>query len=206
MPAKPSRPASARPGPSPGQADPAALSIITYPDPILRRKAAPIDLADPAVRRNVRDVAQRMLELMRDAEGIGLAAPQVGLSWRLFVVNIPPDPDDPDDSPSAELPTSTQGDVIYINPVLSGHRGELEPYEEGCLSLPKVRGDVIRPTLITMTAADPDGTPFTSPGAGLLARCWQHEMDHLDGVLIIDKFTQASRLKARAAVRDLERS
>ena len=76
--------------------------------------------------------------------------------------------------------------------------------DEGCLSLPDIRGRVLRPELITITATDLDGRQFTQRGGGLLARCWQHEFDHLEGVLIIDKFSQSSRLKNRAKIRDLE--
>lgn len=182
--------------------DPATLEIVIYPAEVLRRKAKPIDMTDPEVRRNVRAVADRMVVLMRDAEGIGLAAPQVGLPWRLFVVDIPPaEPGDADLDPAI----CTSGPIVYINPVLSSPRGDLEPYEEGCLSLPKVRGDVIRPTDINITAMDLEGRSFSQQGTDLLARCWQHEFDHIDGVLILDKLTQSARLKNRAAIRDLEK-
>jgi peptide deformylase len=197
---KPSR----SPLPPPGsRVDPAALDIVIYPAEVLRKKAKPIDMTDPEVRRNVRAVADRMVELMHDAEGIGLAAPQVGLPWRMFVVDIPPaEPGDADLDPAI----CTNGPVVYINPVLSSPRGDLEPYEEGCLSLPKVRGDVIRPTDINIAALDLEGRSFSQQGTDLLARCWQHEYDHIDGVLILDKLTQSARLKNRAAIRDLEKN
>jgi peptide deformylase len=89
---------------------------------------------------------------------------------------------------------------VIVNPL-----PPLEPYEEGCLSLPGIRGDVIRPTTVTIKAIGLDGKPFEQTATGLLARCWQHEYDHLDGVLIIDRMTQMSRIKNRAAVRSLER-
>jgi peptide deformylase len=143
-----------------------------------------------------------MIELMRDANGIGLAAPQVGLSWRLFVIDIPPGEDrDPDASP----PTATHGPIVYINPQLSEPARSVEIHEEGCLSLPDIHGDVIRPTDITVTATDLAGQPFTHRATGLLARCVQHEFDHIDGVLILDRMIQTSRARVRAAVRDLER-
>jgi peptide deformylase len=143
-----------------------------------------------------------MVELMRKEEGIGLAAPQVGLPWRLFIADVPPT-----DGRSAEAdpPTATQGVQVYINPRLAAPTGAPEAAEEGCLSLPDIRGEVIRPPMITISAINLEGQPFTRTAAGLLARCWQHEMDHLDGTLIIDKFTQMSRLKNRSAIRDLER-
>lgn len=183
--------------------DVSQLRITTYPAEILRRKADPIEPSE-----NVREVAQSMLKLMAKAEGIGLAGPQVGLPWRLFVVNIPaPSPDDTDFDPHdyQGLPVSTPRPKVYINPVLSDAGGDLESYEEGCLSLPQIHGSVYRPSLITITAFDENGKSFTERAGGLLARCWQHENDHLDGILIIDKMTQISRLKNRRAIRDLEK-
>lgn len=178
--------------------DPDMLDIVIYPDPVLRAKAKPVEKITEEVRR----VAKRMIALMREADGIGLAAPQVGLSWRLFVVDVPPSEDR---SAQADPPTATDGPQFYINPKLSDPKGVPVPWEEGCLSLPDIRGDVLRPPVITISALDLDGKPFTRTAGGLLARCWQHEMDHLDGVLILDKMTQMSRLKNRTAVKDLER-
>jgi peptide deformylase len=189
--------------------DPSNLRIQHYPAEVLRKRAKSVDPADPDVRK----VAERMVELMYEAEGIGLAAPQVGLPWRVFVVDIPEEDGGPPEAGAGSLPvtadsppTATSGPVVYINPVLSRASGELVSSEEGCLSLPDIRGQVLRAPVITITAMDVDGKEFTQTGAGLLARCWQHEFDHLEGVLIIDRFTQLSRLKNRSAVRDLERS
>lgn len=175
-----------------------SLSIVIYPAPVLSAKAKPVE----KVTDEVREVAKRMIRLMQEADGIGLAAPQVGLSWRLFVVDVPPSDDR---SADAEPPTATNGPQFYINPKLSDPKGAPVPWEEGCLSLPDIRGDVLRPPVITLSAIDLNGKPFTQTAGGLLARCWQHEMDHLDGVLILSKMTQMSRLKNRAAIRDLER-
>jgi peptide deformylase len=147
-------------------------------------------------------VAEAMVRIMREAEGIGLAAPQVGLDWRMFVADVP---EGEKRSASGEPPSATNGPVVYINPVLSKPTGPVEPYEEGCLSLPEIRGDVLRPPAITITALDLEGQEFTQTATGLLARCWQHEFDHLDGVLIIDKMTAPYRIKNRSAIRDLER-
>jgi peptide deformylase len=181
--------------------DPAKLTILNYPDKALRQKGKAVDPADPEVR----EVVGRMIELMRQAEGIGLAGPQVGLPWRLFVADLPPDEEEDRFADSTPL-TATAGVEVYINPVLSDPAGELVRYEEGCLSLPDIRGQVQRPEIITITATDLEGRAFTKTGSGLLARCWQHEFDHLEGVLIIDRMTQLSRLKNRAAVRELEKS
>jgi peptide deformylase len=179
--------------------DPASLHILHYPERALRERAREV----PKVTEDVRAVARRMIELMFEAEGIGLAAPQVGLPWRLFVAHVPPGEDR---SPESQPITATVEPVVYINPVLSSPQGELVAYEEGCLSLPDITGEVLRPEHITITATDLEGRPFTRTGAGLLARCWQHEFDHLDGILIIDRMTQMSRLKNRTAVKRLEKS
>jgi len=173
--------------------------IIHYPAAVLRQKAKPVGVITPQVRA----VAMRMIELMKEAEGVGLAAPQVGLPWRLFVADVP---ENDERSVSADPPSATRGPVVYVDPVLSMPSGPLEPYEEGCLSLPDIRGDVYRPSIITIEATDLEGQRFTQTGAGLLARCWQHEIDHLDGVLILDRMTQMSRLKNRSLVRELERN
>lgn len=184
--------------------DPATLRIVHYPNPVLLKKAKPV----PEITEEVAAVAERMLELMREAEGIGLAAPQVGLPWRMFVVDIPENEERAAKAKSAksEFPAATDGPEVYINPVLSGPQGAIEPLEEGCLSLPDIRGEVLRPPVITITAQDLSGASFTQTASGLLARCWQHEMDHLDGILIISRMSQMSRIKNKQAIRDLERS
>jgi peptide deformylase len=180
--------------------EPTALKLVTFPAPVLRKKAAAVDPIDDTVRA----VAKAMVEIMYESEGIGLAAPQVGVSWRMFVVDIPPTEERTAVGTDTQPPSATNGPVVYINPVLSKPYGAVEPYEEGCLSLPDVRGDVLRPPTITITAQDESGRTFTHTATGLLARCWQHEFDHLNGVLILDKMTMASRHKARKAIKALE--
>ena len=174
------------------------LKIVTYPAPVLRKKAARVEAVTPEVR----EVAARMVRLMREAEGIGLAAPQVGLSWRLFVAHVP---ESEDRSPAASPPTATAGPVVFVNPVVVGLAGPPVPYDEGCLSIPEITGEVLRPETATVRATDLSGAEFTLQAGGLLARCLLHEIDHLDGVLILDRMTQTARLKNRAAIRDLDR-
>lgn len=185
------------------------LQIVVYPDPVLLRPARPVG----TVNDEVRAVAERMIRLMYEAQGIGLAAPQVGLPWRMFVADVPaPRAEEPERGGGrattewAGLPIATDGPVVYINPRLSGPKGVPEVLEEGCLSLPEIRGEVLRPPAVTITATDLSGREFTVTGAGLMARCWQHEVDHLDGVLILSRMSQRSRLRSRALVRDLERA
>jgi peptide deformylase len=178
--------------------DPAKLRIDVYPTEVLRRKADPVDPTP-----EIAAVAERMVTLMHAAEGIGLAAPQVGLPWRLFVCHVPP-PADPPEPPAAH-PISNDAPEVFLNPELLSTQGPPEPLEEGCLSLPGIRGDVLRPPVATIRYQTPDGQWHTRTAAGLLARCWMHEMDHLDGVLILDKMTQLGRLRNRTLVRALEK-
>lgn len=174
--------------------DPASLRIVFYPAEVLRAKAREI----PAVTDAVRAVADRMVVLMREAEGIGLAAPQVGLPWRMFVCEVP---GETLDVPDAD---GTMGPEVYINPKILSPRMPMVAAEEGCLSLPGVNGDVRRPEGVTVEYTDLHGARAVKKGVGLLARCWQHENDHLDGVLIFDRFTQAERKRTAEDVAKLE--
>lgn len=164
--------------------DPASLRIVQFPAEILRRKAEPID----QITDETRVVARRMLELMRQAEGIGLAAPQVGLPWRLFVT----------------ASHEQEPERVFINPELTEPSEDLDVHEEGCLSIPNVRVEIRRPKAITITARDLDGRAVTLRRSDLLARAWQHEVDHLNGVLIIDRMGPMDRLANRRALRDLK--
>lgn len=164
---------------------PDRLKIVSYPDPVLRAKAKPITRVDDEVRR----VAERMIELMREAPGVGLAAPQVGLSWRLFVASPTSKPDD---------------ERVFINPVLSEASRDSDDYDEGCLSLPQITGHIRRPKGITIEALDLDGKPFRLTSNDFAARVWQHEYDHLDGVLIIDRMTTIDRMANQRFLKDLE--
>jgi len=181
--------------------DPAKLRIELYPTDVLKTKANPVKLDD-----QVRAVANRMIELMQGAQGIGLAAPQVGLSWRLFVAHVPPDPDPDPEVQVPEFPDACDSPQVFINPIITEFAGDLEPYDEGCLSLPGITGEVNRPSIVTMQATDLEGNEITLSATGLLARCWQHEIDHLDGILILDKMTQMSRLKNRSRIKQMEKA
>lgn len=164
--------------------DPAKLRIVLYPEPVLRDVAQPV----PEVTDHVRAVAARMIELMHQAPGVGLAGPQVGLPWRIFVANPTGEPGD---------------DRVYINPTLTTAGGNAAR-EEGCLSLPEVTVEVIRPEHATIRATNLDGESFEESAGDLLARIWQHEYDHLDGVLIIDKMSPIDRMANKRALRALE--
>ena len=176
--------------------DPSSLRIELFPAPILREKAKPVEATDEVLA-----VVDRMVELMRGAEGIGLAATQVGLPWRLFVCDVPPD-----DEAAHDPVEHTDGPVAFLNPVIESSEGVPDAYEEGCLSLPGIRGDVIRPPIVTVSAIGRDGQPFEVRAGGLLSRCLQHEIDHLDGVLIFDKMTDRARARVKNSIRALERT
>lgn len=172
---------------SPRPVKPDQLRILHYPAPVLRQPAEDLSGATDEVRR----VAQRMIELMREARGVGLAAPQVGLSWRLFVANPTGEPED---------------DRVFINPTLSNPSAENHIHEEGCLSLPNITGEITRPLRITIDALDEHGNPFKLTSEELPARVWQHEIDHLDGILILDRMPAIDKIANKQAVLDLERA
>jgi peptide deformylase len=139
---------------------------------------------------DVQAVARRMIELMFEHNGVGLAAPQVGLSWRIFVTR------DPEDEHAAHA---------WMNPSIEIMHGDIGSDEEGCLSLPEIRGEIKRPAAIRITGYDADGKCKTEESDEFISRIWQHENDHLDGILIIDKMSVMDRLVNRKLIRDLER-
>jgi peptide deformylase len=152
------------------------LQIITYPHPTLRRASKPLRRVDAELRKRVRE----MFDLMYAAKGIGLAANQVDLPLRLFIVNLTGKP--------------TEGEeLVFINPVISLPRGGSEEAEEGCLSLPGLYGNVTRPKQVRINAYSLSGNEIEADATGLFARCVQHELDHLDGVLFPDRMSATAR-------------
>lgn len=169
--------------------DPASLRIVKYPHPVLKQVARPVAAITPEVKA----VAARMVELMKHARGVGLAAPQVGLDWRLFVVQEPHAEGEPEHAPE-----------VFINPELTVLNPKKEPYEEGCLSLPYIRIEVERPMHLKIRAMDLEGRWFEKESAGFPARIWQHENDHLDGKLITDRMSPLERRLNAKKLRELE--
>lgn len=152
------------------------LDIITIPDPILRKIAMPIERVDDAVRR----LADGMLEAMYEAPGIGLAAPQVGVSRRLIVLDV-------SEKDGEKKP------LVMANPQLLTLSDERRIYEEGCLSIPDVKVEIERPAAVSVRFLDREGRQQELAAEGLLATAIQHEIDHLDGRLIIDFLTRLKR-------------
>ena len=161
-----------------------SLRIIRYPDSRLRKACKPVEAFDASLAA----LAERMFELMRSEEGLGLAAPQVGLPMRLFVCNVSGEPKD---------------NVVFVNPVLSD-LSDPGLSEEGCLSIPDVRGTFPRYMKCRIRGFDVAGKPIEFEGSDLAARCWQHECDHLDGRLILDRFSEADKIAARRTLKELE--
>ncbi len=161
----------------------AALAHVRkFGDPVLRTPARPVERFDDALRDEVR----RMGELMIDALGVGLAANQVGVLHRVLVYRVH------QQSPVAAL----------VNPEIEWSGNEEEILEEGCLSLPAVHVDVERPVHIRVRAQDEHGEPITVEASGLEARVIQHEIDHLDGVLVLDRISRQQRKEAMRALRE----
>jgi peptide deformylase len=158
----------------------AVLKVRKYGDPVLRRRAEPVREVTPEIRRMVED----MIETMFDEVGIGLAAPQVGISLRLMVVGD----------------EKGRGARALVNPVIAEQGGDVTA-EEGCLSLPGIFADVTRAEWVRLEAHDLDGNPVSVKARGLTARVFQHEMDHLDGVLFIDRLDPMTRDRIKRRIK-----
>jgi len=168
-----------------------ALEIIIYDDPVLREKAKPIKRVAP---RHA-ELAAGMTEAMFGAKGIGLAANQVGVTERLIVID-----GDPEESKKNGKGRHARA---MINPEVLEESKDDNVYEEGCLSLPDIRGDIWRPTRIRLRYQDLEGRVHEEEARDLVARCILHEIDHLDGVLIIDRMTPDARRKLAGKLRKL---
>jgi peptide deformylase len=150
--------------------------IIIIPDPVLRQVCQPITAVDDSIRA----LADDMLETMYAAPGIGLAASQIGILKRLFVLDVAKD-----DAPKEPM--------VFINPEITWKSEELSVYQEGCLSIPEYYEDVERPAAVKVSYIDHKGDPRDIEAEGLLATCIQHELDHLNGTLFIDHISKLKR-------------
>lgn len=178
----------------------ADFTIRTYGDPVLRTPGEPVREFGPSLR----SLGDAMLVAMRKAKGIGLAAPQVGLGLQLFVADVhdeafTPLLDGKPVDPDALMP------MLFANAEVTVPAGEPEIYTEGCLSFPGITGDVPRVERAVVRFRDVEGAPHTLECEGLLARCVQHEHDHCQGVLFIDRMTRAHQLLTAAKVKKLQR-
>ena len=163
--------------------------ILVIPDGKLRQVAEPVPVVDAEIRALVDD----MFETMYHAPGIGLAAPQVGVLKRVVVLDVAKRQDE----------EAKPDPLVAINPTITWSSEEMSTYEEGCLSIPDFYEAVERPAVIRVAFLDRDGTPREMEAEGILATCFQHEIDHLDGVLFIDHI---SRLKRARVMRRFEKA
>jgi peptide deformylase len=159
----------------------APYAIRILGDPVLRQKAAEVTDIDGRLAKLVDD----MIPTMYEAAGLGLAAPQVGVQKRLFVYDL----------------QDEQGPKVLVNPTISEARGEWV-YEEGCLSVPGLHWEIVRPKEVHLTGLDLDGNEVSIEADELLARLFQHELDHLDGRLLVDLLDEEQRKEAKRAMRD----
>ena len=176
--------------------------IVIFGDPVLRKKCAGVT----EVTDEIRELVDDMMETMHEAEGVGLAAPQVDVPIQLAIVDVSHDPEcinylrvNGKDTPIEALMP-----LIFINPKLE-YSGEKDVMSEGCLSFPDIRGDVIRPFDLKATLTTIDGEDLVIETDGLLARVIQHETDHLNGVLFIDRMSTATKMALRGKVKRMQR-
>ena len=179
------------------------LRITQYGEAILQQKGEDVISFDI----NLSNLAQEMLEAMQEADGIGLAAQQIGQATRFCVVDVPDHPDYPIScrldgkslSPSLLMP------MALANPEVEFLPSEEYFYEEGCLSFPEIRGEIARPECIRVTYQDLDGVSHQLDCDGLLARCIQHEVDHLNGILFIDRMEKKEFAEIKGEVKALKK-
>ncbi len=163
------------------------MRIIQYPHPTLRHVSKPLKRVDQELHAIVRE----MFDLMYAANGVGLAANQVDLPYRLFIINLKSDP------------AAKEEELVFINPVLTSRKGNAEA-EEGCLSLPGLYADVKRPERAVLNAYDLAGQEVNLELEGLFARAVQHEIDHLDGVLFIDRLSPTVGMDIKDSLIDFD--
>jgi peptide deformylase len=164
------------------------MKIVHYPHPALRHAAKPVGSIDKQLRLHV----GAMMDLMYEAKGLGLAAPQVALPYQLLVMNITGDPEKP------------EAEEVFLNPVIVDRKGIIDD-EEGCLSFPGLYQKIRRAKTVKIQAYNLKGEPVEKVIHDLEARAWQHEIDHLNGVLFIDKMGPLAKLAAKGAVKSFEK-
>ncbi|MAF66537.1 MAG: peptide deformylase [Planctomycetes bacterium] len=160
------------------------LQLTLYPEPVLRKRAGEVEAFGPDLEAFV----EAMFECMRKSGGVGLAAPQVGDRRRILVFNPTGAPED---------------DVVLVNPEIVDRSGPVTLHEEGCLSFPSIYAEVRRPDRCRITAVDAAGKPLEATYEGFASRVAQHEFDHLEGVLLVDRMSPADKLRNRSFLEEL---
>jgi peptide deformylase len=166
---------------------PLDFRVVFYPDPVLRKVAKPVEAFDEDLRATV----QAMFDLMYRSEGCGLAAPQTGLERRILVLNPTGDP------------AQKEHELALVNVTITDRSGPLTLLDEGCLSFPQMYAEIKRPERCKVVAHDVHGNRFEAEYSGFLARVVQHEYDHLEGVLLVDRMSPADKARNKAALSDL---
>ena len=180
---------------------PESLPLRYYGDPVLRKTAKPVAAVTPELRK----FAEKMIDTMYDSRGVGLAAPQVGKSLRLIVLDTAPGKGDlPPEATPGEILLSPRMPLALVNPEVVGASKEREVASEGCLSVPKIFADVERPSRVVLRATLLDGEQVEVECGGLLGRCIQHEIDHLDGVLFPDRVVKDELAEIAGEIAALE--
>jgi len=163
---------------------PLELSLTLYPDPLLRQVAEPVTAFD----EELRELVAAMHERMHKSKGVGLAAPQVGLKRRILVLNPTGEPQD---------------GLTLVNPTIVSRNGQPTLFDEGCLSFPGIYAEIRRPERCSVRAYDVEGRAIEAEHSGFVSRILQHEYDHLEGVLLVDRMSPADKLRNRAALEEL---
>ena len=175
------------------------LPIVAYGDPVLKREGEEIDENYPKLK----ELIDSMFETMENAQGVGLAAPQVGLSIRLFIVDTTPFVDDEEEDP--EVLKLKGFRKIFINPIILEEEGEKWNFNEGCLSIPTIREDVSRHPSILIEYLDENFELKEERYDGVIARVIQHEYDHVDGILFIDKISALRKRMIKGRLIDISK-
>lgn len=176
------------------------LPIVAYGDPVLRKKTKAVDGDSPELQ----ELIDNMFETMYAASGVGLAAPQIGRSIRLFIVDASPFADDPElsEEDRKELEDFRQ---VFINPQIDEEAGDDWAFNEGCLSIPAVREDVFRPEEVTISYYDRKFQKHTKTFSGIAARVIQHEYDHIEGVLFTDLITPLKKRLIKSKLKNIQK-
>ena len=180
------------------------LRITKYGEPILKTQGKKIEVFDEALV----NLANEMLETMYEGNGVGLAAQQIDQAIMLCVIDVSPEEGEPDFDYSLDgrkPPIDLIMPMALVNPVITWSSEEIETREEGCLSFPEIHADVSRPAVITVEYQDLDGEPHQLRGNGILARCIQHEVDHLNGILYIDRMAPKALASIKPEIKKLKK-
>lgn len=176
------------------------LPIRAYGDPVLKKMTQDIEPGHPGLKKLIAD----MFETMYAANGVGLAAPQVGLGIRMFIIDASPFAEDEEGNPTDEAKLK-DFKKVFINPYIVEEEGEEWPFEEGCLSIPNIREEVYREPRIVVQYQDENFKEYEEEFDGMAARVIQHEHDHLDGILFTDRLKPLRRRLLHGKLRDISR-